>query len=86
MRGDIEVPDMPPVVTEHDESEQSAERRRRNGKEIQGDDVAQECEFRLDARPTPERVLAGHTLDQPLDHGFDLGSANLVGLPLPSPI
>ena len=34
----------------------------------------------------PERVLAGHALDQPLDLDFDLGSADLAGSRLTSPI
>ena len=50
-----------------------------------GDDVAKERELRLDAWRSPERVLAGHALDQPLDLDFDLGSADLAGSRLPSP-
>ncbi|MFH1108457.1 MAG: hypothetical protein V1790_04560 [Planctomycetota bacterium] len=51
-----------------------------------GDDVAKEREFRLDARRSPQRILTRYALDQPSNLGFDLGSADLAGSRLPSPI
>ena len=39
MSGDVEVDEVTSIMTEHDESEQDAERRRRNGEEVDSDDV-----------------------------------------------
>jgi len=40
MRGYVEVDNVTSVMTEHDENEQDAERRGGDGKEVDGDDVA----------------------------------------------
>jgi len=62
--GHVEVNDLSPVMTEHDEDVQGAESDRRNGKEIAGSDVGnmigKECSPRLRRRfPRADQVL-GH--------------------------
>ena len=49
-----------------------------------GDDVAEKREFGLDAWRSPQRILAGHALDQPSDLGFDPRASGFP-LRLPSP-
>src|SRR5438309_4337765 len=39
MRGNVEVEDTPAIVSEHDEDEQDAQARGRNGEEIEGDQI-----------------------------------------------
>src|SRR5438132_11533349 len=39
MRGNVEVEDAPAIVSEHDEDEQDAQARGRNGEEIEGDQI-----------------------------------------------
>ena len=71
IRGNIEVNDTPPVMTEHDEDVEDAKGHRRNGKEITGGDVG--CVIVQKCPPSLGRRFSG------TDHVFGHGRfGNLV--------
>ena len=82
--GDIEVDDMPPMMTENNEGEQYTESSCRNGKEVDRDDVHQviveECPPGLrrwlsSSNPVPAHGCLGHRVSQQRERGLDARDA-----------